>query len=294
MNKNQVNKLLSYTTWSESEKLLIDRTITNRLVAMYSIAMKELERKKIILDQSKEKRNWIILKNKTKECLNKSPSKIPECSTYLKQKKINTIRIKSQNMVSWYIPSQSDKENYSLLYSNSHLLGVLGWIVENQLYKRTSSSIALETDLKLFESTEKKINIDKIYLALQPLKPISDNVFEIKPIWKKIVVLLIFENSEGPNFLKKVEILAANTWGELFLNTLEFDMNKSTKDNCKKIASKIIEYSATDLRMLFFQLTSEYDPDVVYWIKKSYDGLNEKASVTQPGIGKKRPYLDTL
>ena len=42
------------------------------------------------------------------------------------------------------------------------------------------------------------------------------------------------------------------------------------------------------------QLASEYDPDVVYMIKKGYDGLNAKPSVNQLNTGKKRPYLDIL
>ncbi|MCK5541617.1 MAG: class I adenylate cyclase [Desulfobacterales bacterium] len=294
LKESQVSKLLSFTSWSESEKLLIEQVLINQLVEMYSTAMKELEKKGIKIDQSKEKRNWTILKNKTKERLNKSPNKIPECSTYIKQKIMETICIKNRSMVSWYIPSQPSKKKSPLLYSNSHLLGILGWIIENQLYNRYSSSIVLKTDLKLFESSKDQIDIDKIYLVLQPLKPLSDNEFETKPVWKKIVVLLIFKNFEGLNMLKKAEILTSNTWGELFLEVLEFDMNTTIKSKCEKIALKIITYSASDLKILFFQLASEYDPDVVYMIKKGYDGLNAKPSVNQLNTGKKRPYLDIL
>ena len=293
LNKSQISKLIAYPSWTEPAKLLMDQMFKDRLIEMYRNAMKELKRRQISIDQSKEERNWVILKNKTKKYLNKGSDRIPECSTYIKQIKIEPIHIKNRDLSSWYIPVLPDEKKSPVFYSSPHLFDILGWIVENQLYNRSNSSIIFNNDLMLFESSNTEIDMDKLYLALQPLKPLSDDVFEHKPVWKKLLVLFIYEESDT-NLLKKVEILSANTWGELFLSAVEFDINENIESKHNKIILKMKEYNSPQLRMLFFQLSPDYDPDIVYMIKKGYDKLIEKTLVNESYAGTKKPYLDKL
>ncbi len=196
LNQHQVGKLLSYPSWSEAEKLLLEKAFVQRLAQMYNHAVKETENQKTDLDFGSEKRNWVMLKNKTRTRLNKNPDKIQECSTYLKRKQyIHHRIIKHKNLwrLNVRLESGQDIEN---LYRHSNLLGVLGWVLENQLYKRHRAVMTLESDLMLFESVHDPVDLDKLYLTLQPLKPLSDKSFEQNPIVGKILVLLVYSSSK--------------------------------------------------------------------------------------------------
>ena len=64
LNQHQVGKLLSYPSWAEAEKLLLEKAFVQRLAQMYKHVVKETKSQKSSLDFGKEKRNWIMLKNK--------------------------------------------------------------------------------------------------------------------------------------------------------------------------------------------------------------------------------------
>ncbi len=296
---NQVAKLLSYTSWSESEKLLLEGTLLKRLTSMNDLAMAQKDAKKHFdLGRKKEERNWKILQNKTMERLRKSPKKIPECSTFLKRKKIDTFLIKNINMVTWslYSISSTDQKNKRINY-NEHLLGIFGWIAQNQLYDRAAAAIKIDYSLQLFESTSEPVDPDRIYLSLQPLKPLSDDIFENTPIWKKVVILLIFEHSHEINVLKKAEILITNSWGELYLDNVDLDNIENLKNKCCQIVMKIREYTSEKLRIFIFQLSIMHDPDIVYQFKLNYEEQIKKTGSSHNSFDRsipKKPYLDIL
>ncbi|MCP4671493.1 MAG: adenylate cyclase [Desulfobacula sp.] len=299
LNNNQVSKLLSYTSWPESEKLLLEVILLKRLTSMNDLAMAQKgARQHFNTGRKKEERNWNILQNKTMERLRKSPKKIPESSTFLKRKKTDGLLIKNINMVTWslYSISSTEKKNQRINF-NKYLLGILGWIAQNQLYDRTAIAIKIDYSLPIFESTSEPVDPDRIYLSLQPLKPLSDDIFENTPVWKKVVILLIFENSHEINILKKAEILITNSWGELYLDNVELDKIDNMKDKCFQIVMKIKEYTSAKLRMFIFQLSVAHDPDIVYQLKLSYEEQIKTMDSKQENYKRstpQKPYLDIL
>ena len=299
LKNNQVAKLLSYASWPESEKLLLEETMLKRLISMNDLAMAQKDAKKHFkAGKEKEERNWKILQNKTMERLRKSPQKIRECSTFLKREKIENFLIKNINMVTWslYSISSTDKKKQRINY-NEHILGIFGWIAQNQLYDRAAAAIKIDYSLQLFESTSAPVDPDRIYLSLQPLKPLSDDIFENTPVWKKAVILLIFENVDNINILQKAEILIINSWGELYIETVNLDKVKNLQDKCCQIVMKIREYASEKLRMSIFQLSLAHDPDIVYQFKLSYEEQMKKNHSSQAKPGRstsKKPYLDIL
>jgi len=174
------------------------------------------------------------------------------------------------------------------LYRHTNLLGILGWILENQLYFRQKASINLNTDLKLFESVDNPIDTDKLYMALQPLKPLSDDSFEQNAAWSKMLILLLYDK----NSISKTEFLISNTWGELYLETIEFSEKDKRKEKCNKIAKQMQKYSDHNLKFFIYQFSNTFDPNIVYLIKKAYNDLICVQS-TATRI-KKKPYLDKL
>ena len=291
LNKNQVGKLLSYSTWSESEKLLLEKTFINRLAQMYNHAFQNIGKINELFDiedKGIEKRNWIILKNKTRERLQKSSNKICECSTYLKQRNILSLDI-IKKPGSWELNILTETgQRIDRLYKHSCFLNVLGWVLENQLYRRHTASIALDADLKLFEAINKPIDMDKMYMAFQPLKPLSDIIYEQDASWSKMMILLLYDK----NIINKAEFLISNTWGELFLETIEFVQKINRKEQCSQIADCMLKYSGQTPRFFIYQFSDIHDPKIVYQLKKAYNDL------TCPGSYainiKKKPYLDRL
>ena len=292
LNQHQVGKLLSYPSWSEAEKLLLEKAFVQRLAQMYNHAVKETETQKTGFDFGKEKRNWSMLKNKTRTRLNKNPDKIPECSTYLKRKPYVHHRIIKQKDL-WRLhvrlESGQDIEN---LYRHSNLLGVLGWILENQLYKRHRAVMTLESGLNLFESVHDPVDLDKLYLTLQPLKPLSDKNFEQNPLVEKILVLLIYSPSKEKSLITSIEILVSNTWGELFFHEIRVSSQTSRQEQCQKIAEWIAGYSQKNTRLYIYQYSDRRDPDIVHDLKKAYSRI---ACEGQDRLDyHKKPYLDKL
>lgn len=292
LNQNQVGKLLSYPSWSESEKLLLEKAFLQRLAHMYNLAIKETERKKITLDFGKEKRNWVMLKNKIRMRLNKNAAKIPECSTYLKRKRYLQHRIIKKKDF-WELNSQLEsKETVDNLYRHTNLLAVMGWILENHLYNRHVATMTIESDLKLFESINTPIDPEKLYLAFQPLKPLSDKVFEQGPIVEKIVILVFYYQTEGKNLISNAEFLISNTWGELFFNEIRFSSRSSRQEQCRQMAELIAGYSKKKIRLYIYQYSKCHDPEIVYELKKAYcDIVIKEQDIIDLD---KKPYLDKL
>jgi len=292
LNKNQVGKLASFSNWSESEKLLLEKSFVQRLAQMYNHAIEKSGIIKTLPEKGTEKRNWTILRNKTMARLRKSPNKICECSTYLKRRKIKTLDIiEKSNLWELNIFTETG-QRIERLYTHSHFLGVWGWVLENQLYLRQRASINLHMDFKLFESVDTAIHADKLYMAFQPLKPLSDSSYEQDAFWSKMMILFLYDKQIRKDRLYKAEFLISNTWGELFLETIEFAPQIQRQEQCRQMAELMGKYSDQNLRFFMYQFSDIHDPKIVYQLKKAYSDLDnpERKAVH---INKK-PYLDRL
>ncbi len=283
-----MEKLLSYSTWSEVEKLLLEKIFINRIASMYNHAVKKNNRAKPFVYKGVEKRNWTILRNKTKERLKKAPNKISECSTYLKHIKILRFSIIKQSKT-WALTVLTESgKKIDCFHQQPHFLNILGWILENQLYQRHKAVFAIKADLELFESVDNPIDIDSVYMAFQPLRPLSDNSYEQDALWSKMIIFLFYEQ----NIIIKAEFLIANTWGELFLETIEFSGKVERNEQCSQISNLMFQYSGSELRFYIYQFSNTRDSNIVYELKKAYSDVTEqkRKSVNI----REKPYLDKL
>jgi adenylate cyclase class 1 len=293
LNPTQVNKLLSYTKWAEPEKLLLEKTIISRLEFMYQKIQDKYPSTQNDDISDAEKRNFKILVHKTKERLNKAKEKVAECSTYLKRQKFKLFLFQLKETGRWQLSCLlKDKSHPQKLHGGTSLLALLGWILENQLYERAKSAMKIDLPVHLFESYSDPVDPDKMYMVLQPVKPLSDDIFEDSPSWTKLMILLVY--NEGTTTLKRAEFLALNTWGELFSDTLVLDTDKDMGDRYKDVAGKIDDYKESNLKLYFFQLAKQHDPEAVFKIKQS-----RAASYVNPyhlfgKTGRNRPLLDKL
>lgn len=284
----QVKKLISYRHWSENEKQLLENTFVSRLSQMYARISKDVALDSLHLEAA-EKRNMTILVNKARERLSDEEGKIRPCSTYLRSLPFYFFLIRKGN--SWELSAHChDKDSPVHRHRCDTLLGLLGWIMENRLYRRATAQIKLSAGLDLFESADTPCSPDAVTLRFQPVKPLSDDPFEFQAQWEKILVLLVVSESEaGPD---QAEFLARNSWGGLFIRQMDLDMTLPVHDRFKTIADTINQYKGDTIRLHFFQLASRRDPEAVHQIMQHLEGrfLSRPPGADLP----KRPMLDRL
>ena len=168
----------------------------------------------------------------------------------------------------------------------------MGWITANHLYSRTKATIKIDIKQALFQSSNDPISADHLYLALQPVTPLSDDIFEEKPSWSKLMILLVSQDNSREKGFIRAEFLALNTWGELFEDLLELDTDKDMGHRYRDIALKIDEYKGKVPRLYFYQLAEHRDTEAVFQIKLY---LPDRFQVKKPGSPhKNRPLLDKL
>jgi adenylate cyclase class 1 len=239
-----------------------------------------------------EQRNMKILNNKVKERLNKEAGKIPSSSNFLTRHSFPFLSIKENSMGEWILsPALSNTiHDSSVIHTSKTFLGLMGWIMENRLYRRDKTQIKLKTRLKLYESKAQAVSTDALYLIMQPVKPLFDGCFEYDARWTKIVILLVCPSARCG--VTQVELLALNSWGELFLDLLRLDTEGVLDDRYRKIADKINQYAGEEIRLFFFQMAQNRDENAVYGIKQF---LAERFLMHRPGTAKRtRPMLDKL
>ncbi len=281
-----VAKLLSYSDWSESEKRVLEKSILNRLAKMVEHINQLAKQPPRILES--EKRNWQILNNKTRERLVNEPNKINESSTYLKRKSI--IRLDIIGDKDGFVLNLHTREGEDIynIHHHSNMLNVLGWVLENQLYKRQTATLSLNSKLSVFESGEIPVGLDQLYLKFAPLKPLSDEVFENPAAWSKFVVLLVYKKKK----MIRAELLISNTWGELYFDEIQFKGAEKDNDKCLRIGQRMYHYHHPALRLFVCQYSTAYDPGIVYQVKKAYNTLTTEQDRSKSQ--KKKPYLDRL
>jgi len=290
LNKNQVAKLLSYSSWSESEKLVLEQSFIQRLTMMVDYAKKSLGSLDHLI-KSTEKRNWTILENKITERLSTRNHKIKECSTFLKRQKITELTIaKTKKGFSLNIATQK-KEKSKTIYRHPDFLNVLGWVMENQLYKRQQCKFNYTGPKKVFESLDIPTDLDALYLKFSPLEPLSDHSFEKDPVWSKMLILVCYDVKQ----ITHAEVMVSNCWGELFVKSIDFKSKSDRDDKILMLVKTMNEYRDKDLRIYICQYGQMYDPEIVYQVKKAYNDLNiEIQKLNKSDKFKKKPFLDRL
>ena len=300
LRKEQMEKLLSYPGWTESEKLVLEETLKNTLAYLYSLAQKEIKEKLRIdsMDPS-EARRWKILTNKAKELLSAKKGKIGKCSIYLKRSTFKELVISSSRKQDvrekWYLSTEPPNGGPATLYSSASFLGVMGWLMANGLYNRYKSNISLKAACRIYQGAGIESDPDKVYLAVQPVKPLSDNVFIQDPLVDRLVVVLKSEQKRWAGDFNTVELLFKNTWGEFYFETLDMADLAKPKDKCYRVAMKIKECYSSQLRFAIFQLAKEPCSKSAGRIRESVEQA-VKEEIAQPAIPDRgpKPYLDIL
>lgn len=291
LKKSQVSKLLAYASWSESEKLILEKAIVQRMAQMFNLALKQVENPDAHFTKDKgEEKNWQILKNKTRVRLRQAPDKIGECSTFLKKRKINALVIR-EDRNRWHLHARfSDSGKVAKLYSTETFVELFGWILENKLYNRYLSSFNFKAGYNIFEASSHPIEMDRLYVDMFPVKPVSDEIFKTPAVPQKIIIFLFMSKDEKNNELFRAETLIINTWGEIFFHVAGMEAEGERIEQLAKLSKDLSGYKEPDTRMLVYQFGRTYDSNIVYDLKKTFEETTGKSATVLKMDNK--PYLD--
>lgn len=292
LKSNQVSKLLSYASWSESEKLLLEKAIIQRLAQMYNFAVQNTDNIHQFYATKEDTHTWTILKNKTRMRLQDKRRKINVCSTYLKKQKIIRLDLVLEKSIWKLSVVYAANKASATIFSHNEFVRVFGWIIENQLYRRHMADLQCKSCYQLFEFPDHPLEPDSVYLAVSPVKPISDEVFASQPITKTIVIFLFFSYQKSQFHFFRSEILMINSWGEVFTDVLQFDPSYRLEDKMEQVAQKVKENIDSQTVLSVYQFSEQYVPDIVYELKNRIEDVTGIETIPQQTKGK--PYLDRL
>lgn len=337
LSSTRLKKLLEYQKWPESEKSLFDKTMIDRLYWLYkrSLKQKDITNKsdnaKTVKKQAtehlfssainKKEADLNILKNKVNKITVKKKGALPTCSTYLRLKphsKIILIGQKKEDVskkdTSWewllfsQIQSGQQEKKYDRIYTNSYFFNSIGWSMYNHIYIRGTTQLDIRSPFRLYTSTDKKVDCDDIYLALQPWMPLSDEAFAMPPFWEKIVVVLFTDDSDKTsnnadndiniadvaNIPRQAEFLVRNSWGEIFFEVLHFEQIDDLEKRCYHTAMRILRYHEENSNYAIFQMASRPVSQLIQKIKTIVEDTKFLKKQSDTTSIQRRPYLDTI
>lgn len=289
---NQISKLLAYTTWSESEKLLLEKTVIRRLAKMFNLAMQKAKQPERLFRTQDDRATWNILKNKTRMRLHQKDNKINSCSTFLKKQTMVRMLIE-QSATSWrLLVASKDKTPRVKILVHNEFAHVFGWILENGLYRRHTAQLKGRTIYKIFDTQYRTVSFDALYVSASPVKPMSDNFFLSPPLYQKQLVFLFFNENKNRQHFFYAELLSINSWGEIFTDAIRFEPQLALPEKLNLLVKKMSQRADIGVRLFIYQFSTAYVPDIDYELKKKFEDVTRINTLSHQNPHK--PYLDRI
>ena len=245
--RNRVDRLESYGSWTEDEKLKFEGRILDKLSSLYELIFRSAGKGQPLMDLPRDGLN--VLKDRTSSPFKKKAAKIPRCSAYIRAKRNScslfmTCGVDESGVNSWAVydhTSSGLQHNKAPLFVARELLRVLGWIVFNGLYKGKPSGV-------VFQHVESVILPNRAQRLLEGLYGFFSNEKELlkymhsDPVWLKVFVVSNADLFPGENTLLSADYLMQNTWGEIYFNSLDLKHVENNLLKCYGIAKQVWHY----------------------------------------------------
>jgi adenylate cyclase class 1 len=245
--RNRVNRLESYDSWTEQEKLKFEGRILDRLSSLYELIFRTAGKARPLMDVPFD--GLDVLKSRTSSPFKKKPAKVPRCSAYIRARRDScalfiTCGEDESGANSWFVYDHSSSGRTSKkapLFSARELLRVLGWVVFNGLYGGKASGV-------VFQHVQSVVLPNRAKRLLQDLYGFFSDEAELisymhsDPVWLKVFVAPNGDLISGDNTLRSADYLIQNTWGEIFYYSLGLKHIENNLLKCHNIAKQIWQY----------------------------------------------------
>jgi adenylate cyclase class 1 len=245
--RKQVDRLESYTSWTEGEKLKLEDRIFDKLSSLYELILHSQEKPQPLIDLPARSSTGLSSASAMPSKMNLA--KIPRCSAYLRaQEEPASLFVTRQEHKpghdSWAVHSHkawgllNDK---SALFVARELLHILGWIICNGLYKSGSSRIVFQDVENLaLQSSAQRLLQELLCFFFNETPHIKYRRSD--PLWLKVFVTSNVGFFPDDNTLRRADFLVQNTWGEMFFYSYSLKRVENNLLKCYKIGRKVWHY----------------------------------------------------
>ncbi|MBW1960100.1 MAG: class I adenylate cyclase [Deltaproteobacteria bacterium] len=293
-NERQLQPLKSYKQWPESKKLAYDGKIVNKLTYLYELVLLSKDKRDKPFDMPLS--DIRMLTNHISVWFQKKPNKIPKCSTYIRARSndlLLTIACEpdTQHRHVWkvYATVAEEKEPMSVLFIDSSLSRVVGWIVSQNLHGLKEAHIRFQqnaTGLSLIKAKRFMRNAMEFFSAT-PSLPSKD------PKWHQMMVALNGIAANDYKTIESAELLIKNTLGEIYFQPVNLSHIEKNLLKCYEVSLimwryiKTVPLFALMYRVEMLYVNTSYHAqktieDIIGKFRKKTISLDHKVSGRQP------------
>ncbi len=243
----QGDRIESYVHWTETERLLLEDRILQRLWVLFSrVPETSEETTKPPVGSAAE--DLDLLRKRLETRFSTHPGKIPYASAYLRSRRdpfsLHVVMQKDPAGADlWAVydrPVRGGRIDETRLFADPQLTRVIGWIVLNGLYRPERSSV-------LFHHAQSPIAARRVEGFLKDTLlffriEASPDSLRSDPAWARLLVVLDPGLGQGRGGLTNVALLARNTWGDMFFLSLDLAHVENNLLRCYEIAKRIWQY----------------------------------------------------
>jgi adenylate cyclase class 1 len=283
---NRIERLQSYASWPENERLKFERSIIAKLWDLYRQIVRSTERPGGQMGMTSE--DLAALRNKAASRFKKKHGKIPYASMYVRTQEdsfpvVVACQKEDSGDNSWTVYDGAVKGSLhkdAALFAAPELVCVLGWIVFNGLYNEKLSTVDFKRFLSPISPKRAKQLLDEVSFFLS--NRVSTRNYHSEPRWLKVFVALDTSRFPSDGRLLSADYLIQNTWGEVFFRSSDLRHIENKLLKYHEIAKQIWEYlQDADPEHSSYQvvdLRTVADPTTAETIKASFDDLQRTAA----------------
>jgi hypothetical protein len=245
---HQIDRLDSYSLWTEDEKLQFENRITKKLFFLYELVSRSTG--KLAPSIATDPEVAAALRNRCESYFKTEAGKLPYCSASLRAERTPcTLRVACRQDSSganrwevYHSLTRDSEDNEVRLFVAAEPLRVLGWLVLNRLCRHEPDAIVFQN----FGSPILKKRTQPLLEALLGFFSNQATPFphsrDSSPRWWKVFVALDTGLAPSSNVLRSVHYLVQNIWGEIFFDSLYLGHIENDLLKCYEIAKRVWHY----------------------------------------------------
>lgn len=252
-----LDRIFSFTRWTEAEKCALDRELFEKLPFLYQMVGQAGEGEKAALQMKAV--DLEALKARISASFKDKPGKLPRCSAWLKAVRIHYLAVDCEGgpegprtWSAFDFSRSSLKGDDTFLYENPRLAGVVGWLLANGLVEDANAEPVFQTNrcggaaraMDFFRTAK------DFFQSRSP-----EESTEPEPLWDRVLVAPDLEK-RGAGPPSSVDIIAVNSWGELYFEHLSLSDVENRDTRWYIIAQGLCRYDNT---------LPNADPVLTFW-----------------------------
>lgn len=241
---DQGDRIESYVRWTETDRLLLENRILQRLWFLFSMVAKTREMPTQPQGAAATE-DLDLLRKRVENRFSNLPGKIPYASAYVRSRRdpfaLHVVLQKDLSGAGLWAaydrPARGGRIEEDRLFADPQLTRVVAWIVLNGLYRPERTSVLFHHTLSPIFTRRAEGFLKNTHLFFR--MEASPDPLHSDPAWVRLLVVLDPGLGQAHGGLSTVVLLARNTWGEMFFLPLDLDHVENNLLRCYEIAKRV-------------------------------------------------------